>query len=158
MLRTPAVTVAKLLNDAATAYRAHQLHDETEEIDPYDSLGFQEFRSSNEALNYLKNPKPSYHELNDSSEDNPDMSFNELGDYVRGHKETLVFTPNAHWRSAHGLVNQTDWIHPSVKVTTATPSMDVCMQQSFIKSSLEMQQCLHKNVKTNSIAFSDKQS
>ncbi len=36
--RTLAVTVAKLLNNAATAYRARQSHDETEEIDPYDLL------------------------------------------------------------------------------------------------------------------------
>ncbi len=54
MPRTPAVTIAKLLNDATTAYRTCQSNDETEEIDPYNSLGFQEFGPSHKVLNRLQ--------------------------------------------------------------------------------------------------------
>ncbi len=117
MPRTSAVTVVKLFNDATTAYRTHQLDDETEEIDPYNSLGFQEFRPSGEAHNHLQNAdggwksensRPDYLELNDSSGDDPDRYFNELGDEIREVRETLVFTPNVYWRSAHNLVSQTD--------------------------------------------------
>ncbi len=53
MLRMLAVTVTKLLKDAATAYRTHQSNDGTEDIDPYNSLRFDEFGPSQEANNHL---------------------------------------------------------------------------------------------------------
>ncbi len=131
MPRKLAVTVVKLLKDATTAYRTHQANDGTKEIDPYNSLRFDEFGPSQEATNCLpdtdekqksENLGPDCLELTDSSRDDTDTYLNELCYDVQEIRETLVFTPNVCWRSAHNLVNQTDWANPSVKVATATPS------------------------------------
>ncbi len=86
------------------------------------------------------------------------MYLNELGDEIREVRETLVFTPNVYWRSAHNLVSQTDWVNLSVKVATTTPSSDVCMQQIFTKNGLEPPPCLHKTAQINSAAFCEKLS
>ncbi len=81
-----------------------------------------------------------------------------MGDEIREVRETPVFTPNVYWRLAHNLVNQTDWANPSVKVATAMPSLDVRMQQSFIRGGLELPLCPHENTKTHSLAFYKKRS
>ncbi len=56
------------------------------------------------------------------------------------------------------MVNQTDWTNPSVKVTTAMPSLDAHMQQSFDQGGLEPPPCPHENEKTNSATFCERQS
>ncbi len=130
-------------------------------------MGFDEFSPSQEATNHLleidekqksEEVEPDCLELNNSSRDDTDMYLNELGDDIREIGETPVFTPNVYWRSAHNLVNQTDWANPSVKVATATPSSNVRMQQGFDQEGLEPPPYLHKNAKTNSATFCERQS
>ncbi len=108
----PAVTVTKLLNDAVIAYRTHQSNDGTEDTDPYRSLRFDEFGPSQEAAHRLLETDeeqkfeelgPDCLQLSNSPRDDTDLYLNELGDDIRGTRETLVFTPNVYWRLAHNF-------------------------------------------------------
>ncbi len=56
--RAPAMTMAKLLNDATIAYTNHQANDETDDVNPYDALSFNQFGPSQDEYYRSLNPAP----------------------------------------------------------------------------------------------------